>query len=92
MGEPSGPIKVTVLIDGIAEQKTAGGGQTVDQLIVDLLPADQKTRADDYQLSTEDGRQLDPGSRLEDDDIHDGTVLALTKKDGGGGACGRPQQ
>ena len=87
MGEPPKPIRVTVLIDGIAEERTADGGQTIKQFISGLLAADQKTRADDYLLSTEDGCPLDPGSRLEDDNIPDGTVLALTKMSGGGGAC-----
>lgn len=91
MDGPSKPIKVTVLVDGLAEQKTADGGQTVGQFITDLLPEDQKARADDYQLSPKDGQALDPGSRLEDDGIPDGAILALTKKDGGGGACNRPR-
>ena len=91
MDGPAEPIKVTVLVDGLAEQRTADGNKTVQQFIADLLPEDQKNRADDYQLSPQDGQPLDPGSRLEDAGIPDGTVLALTKKDGGGGAWNRPR-
>lgn len=85
------PIAVDVLVNGVKERRTADGSETVGQFIADLLPEDQKTRADDYQLSQRDGTVLDPGSRLEDDGLEDGTVLALTKKDGGGGSpCSGP--
>lgn len=90
MDVPANPIKVKVLVDGIAQEEALDGKSTVEQIIVDLLPADQKTRANDYQLSTKDGPALDPASVLEDDGIPDGSVLALTKKDGGGGSCRGP--
>lgn len=93
MEEPQHPIRVTVIVDGVSEQRTPDGGTTVEQLVVDLLPDDQKTRANEYQLSTRDGTQLEPGSRLEDDGISDGDILALTKRDGGGGSsCSRRQR
>ena len=90
MDEPANPVKVTVLVDGIPREEALDGKSTVGQIIGDLLAPDQKARADDYQLSTKDGPALDPASVLEDDGIPDGSVLALTKKDGGGGACRRP--
>ena len=36
------------------------------------------------------GAQINPASILGDNDIPDGSVLALTKMDGGGGACSGP--
>lgn len=93
MEGPQYPIKVTVIVDGISEQRTPDGGTTAEQLVADLLPDDQKARANEYQLTTRDGTPLEPGSRLEDDGISDGDVLALTKRDGGGGlSCSRQQQ
>lgn len=89
MGEPAGAVRVTVLVDGIPRDESLDGGSTVGQIIGDLLPADQKARADDYQLSPKDGPVLDPASVLGDGGISDGSVLALTKKDGGGGSCSR---
>ena len=79
--------KVTVLVGGSPEERILDDRSTVEEIIVKLLPEYEKTRADDYVLSPENGPPLDPGSRLGDDDISDGSVLALTKKDGGGGAC-----
>ena len=87
MGEPANPVKVTVLVDGIARKEALDGRSTVKQIIGELLPPGQKDRADDYQLSTKDGPVLDPASVLEDDGVPVGSVLALTKKDGGGGSC-----
>ena len=92
MGEPAGPVRVTVLVDGIPRNESLDGGSTVGQIIGDLLPADQKARADDYQLSPKDGPVLDPASVLGDGGISDGSVLALTKKDGGGGSCSGQQR
>ena len=90
MDEPANPVKVTVLVDGIPREEELNGKSTVRQIVGDLLPPDQKARADDYQLSPKDGPPLDPASVLEDDGIPDGSVLALTKRDGGGGACRKP--
>ena len=87
MGEPASPVRVTVLVDGIAKEESLDGTSTVGQIISKLLPADQRARADDYQLATKDGPVLDPASVLGDDGIPDGSILALTKKDGGGGWC-----
>ena len=87
------PIRITVLVDGIPEQRTIDGETTIDQLVAGLLPDDQKARAGEYQMSTRDGAPLEPGSRLADDGVSDGDVLALTKRDGGGGgggACSGP--
>ena len=79
--------KVTVLVGGSPEERILDDRSTVKEIIANLLPEYEKTRADDYALSPENGPPLDPGSRLGDDDIPDGSVLALTKMDGGGGAC-----
>ena len=92
MEGPSPPIKITVIVDGISEERAPSGATTVDELVVDLLSDDQKARAGEYLLSTRDGTPLEPGSRLEDDGISDGDVLALTKRDGGGGSCRSPQR
>lgn len=81
------PVRVTVLVDGIPREETLDGRSTVGQIIGELLPPDQKARADEYLLSPKDGPFLDGASVLEDGGIPDGSVLALTKRDGGGGAC-----
>ena len=90
MGDAQEPVRVTVMVDGRPEERELDGRATVGQIIGEMLPEDQKIRADEYALSPEDGPPLDPASRLGDDDIPDGSVLALVKKDGGGGACNGP--
>ena len=80
-------VRVTVLVDGIPEEKTLDTGKTAWQVVSDALPADQQDRAGDYDLSLKDEPPLDPASTLADDGIQDGSVLAITKKDGGGGEC-----
>ena len=88
MGGPAGHVRATVLADGIPREEALDTKSTVKQIIGELLPPpDQRTRADDCQLSTKDGPALDPASVLEDDGIPGGSVLALAKKDGGGGRC-----
>lgn len=90
MGDPSKQVRVTILVDGIPEEMTLDGGETVKQVVSEALPPDQQDRTGDYDLSLKDGPPLDPASTLADDGIRDGSVLALTKKAGGGGECGRP--
>ena len=90
MGDAAGPITVTVLVGGRPETRTLDGRSTVRETIDDILPEDERARAGDYALSPEDGPPLDPASILGDNDIPDGSVLALTKMDGGGGACSGP--
>lgn len=85
-------IRVTVIVDGIDREEVLDGESTVEQVISELLPDDEKSKAGSYDLSTKDGPPLDPASVLENDNIHNGDVLTVTKKDGGGGgvACGTP--
>lgn len=85
MGEPSKRARVTILVDGIPEVRTIDTGETVKQVISEVLPPDQLDRAGDYDLSLKGKPPLDPASTLADDGIRDGSSLALTKKDGGGG-------
>lgn len=88
MAQVEKPIRVTVIVDGLDREEVLDGGSTVRQAISELLPDDEKSKADMYDLSTKDGPPLDPASVLENDDIHDGDVLTVTKKDGGGGRGG----
>ena len=90
MGDAAGPITVTVLVGGRPVAKNLNGQSTAREVIDELLPEDEKARAGDYALSPEDGPPLDPASILGDSDMPDGSVLALTKMDGGGGACSGP--
>lgn len=90
MGDAAVPITVTVLVGGRPETRALNGRSTVEEVIGELLPEDERARAGDYALSPEDGPPLDPASILGDNDIPDGSVLALTKRDGGGGACSGP--
>lgn len=88
MSDPPSQVRVTVLVDGIPEEMTFDGGETVKQAISEALPPDQQDRAAAYDLSLKGEPPLDPASALADGGIRDGSVLALTKKDGGGGECG----
>ena len=90
MDDAPGQVEVTVIIDGEPKNRILDGRSTVAQIIGELLSEDQKAHAGDYALSPEDGPPLDPASRVGDDDIPGGSVLALTKNDGGGGACSMP--
>ena len=87
MDESSGSIRATVLVDGMPVKRSLAGQSTVRQIIGELLPDGEKARAGDYALSPEDGPPLDPSSRIGDSDVPDGSILALTKVDGGGGSC-----
>ena len=90
MAEPEKPVRATVIVGGIPHEETLDGSETIRQIISEMLPDDQKANADSYDLATKDGPPLDPASILEDDNIPNGAVLVITKKDGGGGACGGP--
>lgn len=87
MGDAPESIRATVLVDGMPVKRSLDGQSTVRQIIGELLPEGEKARADDYALSPEDGPPLDPSSRIGDSDVQDGSILALTKVDGGGGSC-----
>lgn len=78
------PVKVRALVDGIPESKTVPGDTDVRHVIEDLLPLTEKTRSNEYQLNL-GSDVLDPDSLIKDAGITDTSILALTKKDGGGG-------
>ena len=90
MSGVSGRIRVTILVDGIPEVRTLDSGETAGRVVSEMLPPDQRDRAGDYDLSLKDEPPLDPASTLADDGVQDGSVLAITKKDGGGGRCSGP--
>ena len=50
MDKSANPVKVTVLVDGIPKEEALDGRSTVKQVIGDLLPPDQKVRADDCSV------------------------------------------
>ena len=77
------------MVDGIPEVRTIDAGETAGQVVSEVLPPDQQDKAGDYDLSLKGELPLDPASNLVDDGVRDGAVLALTKKDVGGGECGR---
>lgn len=87
MDDTPGSIRATVLVDGMPVKRSLDGRSTVRQAICELLPEYERDCVGDYALSPEGGPPLDPLSRLGDCDVPDGSVLALTKMDGGGGAC-----
>lgn len=89
MDRPSERVRVTILVDSIPEVRTINAGETVGRVVSEVLPSDQQDRASDYDLSLKGEPPLDPASNPADDGVRDGAVLALTKKDGGGGECGR---
>lgn len=76
-------MEVQALVDGIPETKTLPPGIDVRHAIEELLPPYEKPRAGEYQLSS-GGETLSPDSLLKDK-MAAGTILVLTKKDGGGG-------
>lgn len=89
MDRPSERVRVTILVNGIPEVRTIDVGETVGRVVSEVLPSDQQDRTSDYDLSLKGELPLDPASNPADDGVRDGAVLALTKKDGGGGECGR---
>lgn len=79
-------LRLTILVDGIPEQKDYPGNEKVEEVIKSLLPDGQKHQWEQYLLSDR-GQSLDPSRSLTDDGVKDRDTLSLTKKDGGGGAA-----
>lgn len=80
-------FEVTVLVDGIPRPEALMANAKVKHVIKDLLAPADKSEADKYQLSDSSaGTQALPVEQtLEECGVADGHVLALTKRDGGGG-------
>lgn len=87
MGDVPESIRATILVDGIPVKEDLDGRSVVRQLICEILSEYEKTRAGDYVLSPEDDAPLGLFSRLGDCDVPNESIFALTKADGGGGAC-----
>ena len=88
MDKPSERVRVSILVDGIPEVRTIDAGETVGQVVSEVLLHDQQDKAGGYDLPLKGELPLDPASSLVDDGVRDGAVLAPTK-DRGGGECGR---
>ena len=87
MGDAPEPIRATVPVDGMQVKERLDGRSTVQRIVGELLPEYERPRAVVYALSPEDGFPLDPTLRIGENDMPDGSVLALAKVNGGGGAC-----
>ncbi len=79
-------LHLTILVDGIPEQKDYPSNEKVEEVIKSLLPDGKKHEWDQYLLSDR-GQALDPSRSLVEDGVKDHDTLSLTKKDGGGGAA-----
>jgi len=83
-------LHLTILVDGIPEQKVYPGNEKVEEVIKSLLPAGKKHEWQQYQLrdrGQNPDQALDPSRSLVEDGVKDHDTLSLTKKDGGGGAA-----
>ncbi len=85
-GTHEAKIRITVLVDGIPEQKEYPSALKVEEVIKSLLPPGEKQNWNQYQLMQRNSKQpLDSQKSLLDNGVKDGDTLSFTKKDGGGG-------
>lgn len=82
MGNDKAKIKVEIIVDGKPKNELLLPDLTVLEVIKQLLP---NKDPQEYQLSMKD-KSLDPTLSLEENGVVDGSVLTLTKRDGGGGS------
>jgi hypothetical protein len=81
-------ISVTVLVDGIPEPKVYRKDERIEAVIKSLLSEAERPHWDKWQLTDQrlGTDPLDPKLTLEEAHVKSGDILALNKKDGGGGA------
>lgn len=79
-------LHLTILVFGIPESKEYPAHQKVEEVIKSLLSQGEQHNWGQYQLSDR-SQALDPARSLAENEVHDGDMLSLTKKDGGGGAA-----
>ena len=82
MSRDLGKMKITVLVHGQPKDIVISPDTTVIELIKELLPSNDPK---EYQLSLDD-KSLELNLSLKENGVIDGSVLALTKNDGGGGS------
>lgn len=86
-------ISVTILVDGLPEEKLYALAIRVEEVIKSLLPEGEKQNWNKYQLSNRnnEAQALDVAKTLVDNGVKDNDTLSLTKRDGGGGFfdCGQ---
>lgn len=80
-------FEVTVLVDGIPRREALHANAKVKNVVKQLLPPADKPDADKYQLTDAQlgPQELPPEQTLAECGVADGHVLAITKRDGGGG-------
>jgi len=86
-GTGTARLHLTILVDGLPEEKEYPSAEKVEEVIKSLLPAGEKQNWQQYQLVDRrlGPNPLDPAQSLESNGVKDGDTLAFTKKDGGGG-------
>lgn len=73
-------------MNGTPESKQYNKNEKVEAVIKSLLPEGQKQNWNQYVLSERSPpRQLDSSKSLSENNVENNDILALTKKDGGGG-------
>jgi len=73
-------------VNGTPESKQYNKNEKVEAVIKSLLPEGQKQNWNQYVLSERSPpRQLDSSKSLSENNVENNDILALTKKDGGGG-------
>ncbi len=80
-------LHLTILVGGTPERRNYPAHQKVEDVIKSLLPEGQRHEWAEYQLSERlASDSLNVQQTLGDDNVHDGDILSLTKRDGGGGS------
>jgi hypothetical protein len=85
--EPKDLLSVTVLVDGIPEPKEYGKDERIEAVIKSLLSEPERHEWDKWQLTDQrlGTNPLPSNQTLHEAGVRSGDVLALNKKDGGGG-------
>lgn len=86
--EPNDILSVTVLVDGIPEKKDYPKHERIEAVIKSLLSESERHEWEKWQLTDQriGPNPLLPAQTLHEAGVRTGDVLALNKKDGGGGA------
>ncbi|OLN26675.1 hypothetical protein [Desulfosporosinus metallidurans] len=78
-------LNITIIVDGLPKSEDYPKAMKVEEIIKKNIPAGEKKNWSNYQLSDRN-RVLGPLMSLEGNNVSENDTLALTKKDGGGGA------
>lgn len=82
-----GHINLVVVVSGVPRAERVELGAPLSHLVKDVLKesGDQGRHEDDFELRTEDGRQLNLERSGREEGIHEGQTLFLNPRAGAGG-------